>query len=62
MPNIFLLLESVPHKYDTSLNAGNMYINRFCIDEEASFELSGVRNLQIPLSEATEIEEKMNLQ
>ena len=31
---------------DTSLRAGNMIFNRFCIDEDAAFELSGVNYLQ----------------
>ena len=31
--------------WDTSLRAGNMILNRFCIDEDAAFELSGVNYL-----------------
>ena len=31
------------HRFDISHKCGNMCLNRFCIDEEASFELSGVR-------------------
>ena len=32
--------------YDISLKGGNMCLNRFCIDEDAAFELSGVRYLE----------------
>ena len=32
--------------YDNSLKAGNIILNRFCIDEEAAFELSGVSYLK----------------
>ena len=37
-----------PSKYadDVSLKAGNMIFNRFCIDEDAAFELSGVNSLK----------------
>ena len=31
---------------DISMNAGNMILNRFCIDEDAAFELSGVNYLK----------------
>ena len=29
-----------------SMKEGNMILNRFCIDEDAAFELSGVNNLK----------------
>ena len=32
--------------YQTPLKAGNMILNRFCIDEDAAFELSGVYYLK----------------
>ena len=32
--------------FDNSLKAGNMIFNRFCIDEEAAFQLSGVNYLE----------------
>ena len=44
--NLVLLVEPPEGEYDISLKAGNMYLNRFCIDEDASFELSGVYNLK----------------
>ena len=31
---------------ETPLKAGNMILNRFCIDEDAAFELSGVNYLK----------------
>ena len=30
----------------TTVNAGNMILNRFCIDEDAGFELSEVTDLK----------------
>ena len=30
----------------TPLKAGNMILNRFCIDEDAAFELSGVNSFK----------------
>jgi len=44
--NIILLQEPSIEAYDISLQAGNMCLNRFCIDEEAGFELSGVYSLK----------------
>ena len=32
--------------WDTPLKGGNMILNRFCIDEDAAFELSGVHSLK----------------
>ena len=40
--NIIVLQEQSEETYDISLYAGNMYLNRLCIDEDAGFELSGV--------------------
>ena len=31
---------------DISWKAGNLFLNRFCIDEDAACELSGVYNLK----------------
>ena len=42
MQNLVYLMEPPKEEYDTRLKAENMYLNRFCIDEDASFELSGV--------------------
>ena len=42
MQNLVLLMEPSGDASDISLKAGNMILNRFCIDEDAAFELSGV--------------------
>ena len=39
---IILLQEPSIDAFDISLQAGNMCLNRFCIDEEAGFELAGI--------------------
>ena len=44
---ITLLQELSENAFDISLQAGNMCLNTFCIDEEAGFELSGVYGLRI---------------
>ena len=42
MQNLVVLKDQTGYAYDASLKTGNMILNRFCIDEEAAFELSGV--------------------
>ena len=42
MQNLVVLMDQSQPAYDNSLKAGNMIFNRFCIDENAAFELSGV--------------------
>ena len=39
-------MDPATHGYDVSAKAGLMYLNRFCIDEEAAFELSGVYSVR----------------
>ena len=46
MQNLFVFIESNKNGWDTPLKAGNLYLNRFCIDEEAAFELSDVNYLK----------------
>ena len=46
MQNLVVMMEPSEHAWDNSLKAGNMFLNRFCIDEDAAFELSGVKYLQ----------------
>ena len=43
---ITFLQELSENAFDISLQAGNMCLNTFCIDEEAGFELSGVYGLK----------------
>ena len=63
--NLVVLMEPSEHAWKTSLKGGNLILNRFCIDEDAAFELFGVRNLQktsrkIALEESCEFELKRN--
>ena len=46
MQDLVVLMEPTERAYDTPLKAGNMILNRFCIDEDAAFELSGVNYLK----------------
>ena len=46
MQNLVVLMEPSEDAFDTPLKAGNMILNRFCIDEDAAFELSGVNYLK----------------
>ena len=46
MQNLVVFMEPSKEAWRTSLKAGNMILNRFCIDEDASFELSGVNYLK----------------
>ena len=63
MQNLVVLMEPSEDAYDYSLKAGNMILNRFCIDEDAAFELSGVSDIKKPSlilkhGESLEFEEK----
>ena len=44
--NLVVLMEPSKDGYRNSLKGGNMCLNRFCIDEDAAFELSGVFYLE----------------
>ena len=46
MQNLVVLMEPSEDAYHTPLKGGNMILNRFCIDEDAAFELSGVNYLK----------------
>ena len=46
MQNLVVLMEPSEDAYRTPFKAGNMILNRFCIDEDAAFELSGVNYLK----------------
>ena len=46
MQNFVVFIEPSEDASDTPLKAGNMILNRFCIDEDAAFELSGVNSLK----------------
>lgn len=47
MHNLVVFIEPPPKNYEIALEAGNKCLNRFCIDEDASFDLSGVYFLKI---------------
>ena len=42
MQNLVVLMNEIDIHWDISCKAGKMCFNRFCIDEDAAFELSGV--------------------
>ena len=44
--NLVVLMEPSKEGYRNSLKGGNMFLNRFCIDENAAFEISGVFYLE----------------
>ena len=44
--NLVVWMDPTQKAYETSLKAGKMILNRFCIDEDAAFELSGVNYLK----------------
>ena len=46
MQNLVVFMEPSEDAYDTPLKGGNMILNRFCIDEDAAFELSGVNSFK----------------
>ena len=46
MQNLVVFMEPSEEKFDTSLKAGNLIFNRFLIDEDAAFELSGINYLK----------------
>ena len=58
MQNLVVLMEPSEKAYDISLKGGNMILNRFCIDEDAAFELSGVHYLEKLSKLSLEMNEK----
>ena len=46
MQNLVVLIETSYSPWDISWKAGNTCLNRFCIDEDAAFELSGIYYFQ----------------
>ena len=44
--NLVVFMEPSKKAYETPLMGGNMILNRFCIDEDAAFELSEVYSLE----------------
>ena len=62
--NLVVFTESAQDVNDVPSKAGKMIFNRFCIDEDAAFELSGVYFLKhvshIELGHTATKEEKIN--
>ena len=58
MQNLVVLMDPSIFAHNISLKGGNMCFNRFCIDEDAAFELSGVHYLEKPSGFYSEIEYK----
>ena len=46
MQNIILLIEPYKEACEISFKSGNMCLNRFCIDEDAGNEISGIYYLK----------------
>ena len=46
MQNLLVLLDPVEDAWDISCKFGNVFLNRFCIDEDAAVELSGIHFLK----------------
>ena len=46
MQNLVVLMQPSDDAYDVSSKTGNMILNRFCIDEDAAFELLEVSYLK----------------
>ena len=44
--NLVVLIDPSKNAYNISSKGANMYLNRFCIDEDAGFECSGVLYLK----------------
>ena len=55
--NLVVLMESTKNTHDNSSKAGYMCFNRFCIDEDAAFELSGVVFWTNPLNDEVDAEQ-----
>ena len=46
MQNLVVFIEQSEDDSNVSEKAGKLYFNRFCIEEDAAFELSGVNSLK----------------
>ena len=51
MQNLVVFIEPSEDASNVSEKAGKLYFNRFCVDEDAACELSGVYNLKESSSE-----------
>ena len=46
MQNLIVFMEPSEEAWKTDLKGVNLILNRFCIDEDAAFELSGINSLE----------------
>ena len=46
MQKLIILMEPSEIPHHIAVKGGKMFFNRFCIDEDAAFEISGVHYLQ----------------
>ena len=58
MQNLVVLMDPPEDTWNISSKAGNMILNRFCIEEDAAFELSGVHYLKKSSESELKQEEK----
>ena len=47
--NLVILIDPSNAAFDVSFKSGNMFMNRFSIDEDDAFEISGVYHLKKPM-------------
>ena len=47
MQNLVVFMGNIDDSFDISLQIGNMYLNRFLIEEDAGFEISGIYRLAL---------------
>ena len=59
MQKIILFLERSDKAYDVSFKLGNLFVNRFTVDEEASFEVIAIVELETTLNETSDSSEKI---
>ena len=58
MQNLVFFLEPSEAAWKTSMKAGNMWLNRFLIDEDAAFDLSGVNYIESSFTQGQEMKGK----
>ena len=54
MQNLVIFMEPSKNASNISLQGGNMWLNRFLIDEDAAFELSGVHYFSLKTPSLTQ--------
>ena len=49
MQQIVLFIEPAENAYQTPSNIGNLFMNRFAVDEDANYEILKILSLEYPL-------------